>query len=443
MSQRLLVTRDSGSIFASVGGAQISVGEFLADVSACAESLPKQRYLVNLCAQRYAFSVAFFAAALRGQTNLLPTKRSNSSWPDLRREFGDIAVLSDDPNADADHRVNVAPGHNGSVASPSLEPDAVVAVAFTSGSTGTPQPHPKPWRLLSHGREMHARYLPGSSGALRGLVATVPSWHMYGLEWALLLPTTAELSLYCGNDFFPGDVVRALDSYRCPSVLVSTPVHLKAMLKTPAPEQNVNVTVCATAPLSSSLAEEVETHLQTQLFEIYGCSELGSLASRQPVQEPFWSFFPEFELQLEADRLSVAIEHLPDRVLLTDRFAAARNGRYELLGRSGDMVKVAGKRESLAHLNSLLTSIAGVDDGVFFQPEQLGLPNTGRLGAIVVAPALDDAALKTALSTQLDPAFLPRPIHRVSVLPRDRTSKLPQETLRKLIARASASTDDG
>ncbi len=442
MSQRLLVTRDSGSIFATVGGAQVSVGEFLADVSACAESLPDNRYLVNLCAHRYSFSVAFFTAALRGQTNLLPSKRSNSSWSDLRREFGQIAILNDDPQAEADHWVNFTPGHNGSVTSPSLEPDAIIAVAFTSGSTGTPQPHPKPWRLLCHGRDMHARYLPGSSRKLRGLVATVPSWHMYGLEWALLLPTTAELNLYCGNDFFPGDVVRAMNTFAFPSVLVSTPIHLKAMLKTPAPEQGVDVTVCATAPLASSLAQEVQAHLRTALFEIYGCSELGSLASRLPVKEPSWSFFPEFELRLDGDRLSVATEHLPGSVLLADRFAAAPNGRHELLGRSGDIVKVAGKRESLAHLNTLLTSITGVDDGVFFQPEKLGLPSTGRLGALVVAPDLNDAALKTALSAQLDPAFLPRPIHRVSALPRDRTSKLPQETPRQLIARASENTDD-
>ncbi len=443
MSKRLLVTRDCDSVYANVAGRSITVGEFLADVQQCAQSLPDTRYQINLCGDRYTFSVAFFAAAVRGQTNLLPSKRSQATLATLRAEYASIATLSDDPGAAADQLLEISPGSAGSATSPSLSTDSVVAVAFTSGSTGKPQPHAKPWGLLSQGRHVHARHLPGNPQHLRGLVATVPSWHMYGLEWALMMPTAAEFAVYCGNDFFPGDVIQALNSFSESSVLVSTPIHLKALLKAPAPLQRVSETVCATAPLSVTLAKQVEQHLSTRLFEIYGCSELGSLASRFTVQENSWEFFPEFRVQQRQDRLTVHTEQLPDAIELADRFAAAPNNRYELLGRASDIIKVAGKRESLANLNSILLNIDGVEDGLFYQPEAMGLADSGRLGAVVVAPTLSDATLKARLSEQLDSVFLPRPIHRLPSLPRETTSKLSIDTLRKLLHNASAENHGG
>ncbi|MGI9326422.1 MAG: AMP-binding protein [Pseudomonadales bacterium] len=437
MSKRLLVTRDCDSVYANVAGRSITVGEFLADVEQCAESLPDSRYQINLCGERYSFSVAFFAAAVRGQTNLLPSKRSQATLASLRTEYGSVTTLSDDPHAAVDQLLEISPGGAGSTTSPNLDTDCVVAVAFTSGSTGQPQPHAKPWGLLSRGRHIHARHLPGNPQLLRGLVATVPSWHMYGLEWALMMPTAAEFAVYCGNDFFPGDVVAALDSFSEPSVLVSTPIHLKALLKAPAPLQPVSETVCATAPLAATLAKQVEQHLGTRLFEIYGCSELGSLASRFTVQENSWEFFPEFSVQQQEDQLTVQTEQLPEVIELADRFAAAPGNRYELLGRASDIIKVAGKRESLANLNSVLLNIDGVEDGLFYQPEAMGLADSGRLGAVVVAPTLSDATLKARLAEQLDSAFLPRPIHRLRSLPRESTSKLSIDTLRKLLRDAS------
>ena len=99
-----------------------------------------------------------------------------------------------------------------------------------------------------------------------------------------------------------------------------------------------------------------------------------------------------------------------------------------LHGRTADLVNIAGKRTSLAHLNYHLNSIEGVRDGVFVVPEQEGEAVT-KLTAYVVAPGLSGDGLINALRQRIDAAFLPRPLHFVDALPRNETGKLPRQAL--------------
>lgn len=449
MQAPALIAREAASAYARVNGRSISAAAFCADILACAEALPDAEHVINLCLDRYQFSVGFFAALARGQTNLLPTQRDAGNIDTLRKQFRNVRVLcdsaqqhSDSANTlGADHELAQASGDNGTAESPTLEATATAAIAFTSGSTGTPRAHPKPWGLFDQGRVAHAQLLPGLpealSGQASGLVATVPCWHMYGLEWALLLPTVAPLEVFCGNDFFPLDVSAALGEYHdngATKVLISTPVHLKALLTTPVTTP-VGVTVSATAPLDRALARNLEAHLGTRLLEVYGCSEVGSLASRPTAQQSGWDFFDAFHYSLNNQTMTVTTPWLPEPITLGDGFAPASDHRFELLGRASDIIKVAGKRASLAHLNHIAQSIPGVEDAVFYQPEQLGLADTGRLGLLLVAPGLALADVKRELAKHLDRAFMPRPIYQVEALPREASSKLPQTAIATLVSR--------
>jgi acyl-coenzyme A synthetase/AMP-(fatty) acid ligase len=102
-----------------------------------------------------------------------------------------------------------------------------------------------------------------------------------------------------------------------------------------------------------------------------------------------------------------------------------------LLGRTADLVNVAGKRSSFAYLNMQLNAIPGVVDGVFFLREAAGSGQTGiaRLAAVVVAPGLNAAQLSAQLRRRIDPVFLPRPLLLVDQLPRNATGKLPEQAL--------------
>jgi acyl-coenzyme A synthetase/AMP-(fatty) acid ligase len=120
-------------------------------------------------------------------------------------------------------------------------------------------------------------------------------------------------------------------------------------------------------------------------------------------------------------------------VVLADRLELSDDGTFLLLGRQGDLVKVAGKRASLADLTARLLSIPGVEDGVIVEPSALGAEDGDRLCAFVVAPGLSAEAIRRRLAQLIDPAFLPRPLKVVAQLPRSQTGKLTRETLEVLL----------
>jgi acyl-coenzyme A synthetase/AMP-(fatty) acid ligase len=449
-----------GSLVARQHGKLIERGKFLGDIENLAEQLPDRPCVVNFCADRYRFTVAWAAAMLRAQVTLLPGSRDAAAVQALRADYPELYVLVDDEADDSPgprfaYPKLVDTGSRGKV--PAFPTDQVAAVLFTSGSTGRPNPSPRRWgRLVAGARAagvaLGLQRYPGAA-----LVATVPHAHSYGLESAVMLPLQHGLLLTADRPFFPADVAAALEGEQ-PGILVTTPVHLRALVgdavaAEPGPGFGASVragfVLSATAPLSADLAARAETAFGAPVFEIYGCSEAGQLATRRTVDGPVWRCLAGFRLHQDSAG-TWASGPDEDDVLLADEIELANAGDFILMGRTADMVNVAGKRSSLAYLTRQLIAIDGVEDGVFLRPEDdaVGAPAhdatraPARLAAVVVAPGIAAATILAALRQRIDPAFLPRPLHVVDTLPRDALGKLPRsETLRLLGAVAALSPE--
>src|SRR5207344_2166759 len=85
--------------------------------------------------------------------------------------------------------------------------------------------------------------------------------------------------------------------------------------------------------------------------------------------------------------------HVPEPTLLADVIEVIDATTFRLLGRSNDLINIAGKRSSLGHLNYHLNSIPGVLDGAFWLPPEDTTGGVVRLVAFVVAPELAPQAL--------------------------------------------------
>ena len=98
------------------------------------------------------------------------------------------------------------------------------------------------------------------------------------------------------------------------------------------------------------------------------------------------------------------------------------------------MIKVGGKRGSLAELNRRINEIPGCLDAVFVAPEP-GEHHEGRLAVVAVAPGLDRQAIIAGLAGRIDPVFYPRRVIFVDQLPRNEVGKLSREALLQLLAK--------
>ena len=424
-----------GSAFAYRNGRAVAVETFLGDVAQLADLLPERRYVVNLCTDRYRFAVGFAAALLRGQVSLLPPTEAPGVIALVASQHPDVYCLHDAAKVPASLAAMSFPERLAAATTTSRVPEVlaaqVAAIVFTSGSTGQPVPYHKTWGSLVGVALAELEILRLRSGM--ALVGTVPPQHVFGLEATVLMVMQGGLALHARRPFYPADVRAALAELPRPRGLVIAPVHLRVLLAEPDELPGAEFLLCATSPLSPQLAAQAEARFGTPLYEIYGCTESGGIASRRTTATSEWRAMTGVTLRTDDKGTWVKGGHVALEVPLPDMIELRGAGRFLLHGRTADLVNIAGKRTSLAHLNYHLNSIEGVRDGVFVVPEQQGEAVT-RLAAYVVAPGLSSEALLSALRERIDSAFLPRPLHFVDALPRNETGKLPRQSLNQIAA---------
>lgn len=429
----------------------VSLSRFLAQVRALAARLPQGSHAINLCEDRHRFMLAFCAAALRGQATLLPPSRAPAEIAREAARHADSYCLGDLDYDQPPPRYWQLPARlddgdgDGAGDTVRIDPDALAAIGFTSGSTGEPGAHPKSWASFQASTAQNLRALRGlwAADACAHLVATVPPQHMYGLEMTVLLPLLGEVAVHAGRPFFPQDILQALREVPAPRVLVTTPVHLRALVDACATETELPALaaiVSATAPMPPALAAAAESRFDCELREFFGSTETCVIAQRRSARDEAWQPFPGVRVQPQPDGCLVHAPQLPAPVALADLVDVAHDGNFVLRGRNADLLEIAGKRASLGDLTRKLLAIPGVVDGAVFQADGDGAGSVRRIAALVVAPGLDETAILEALRGSVDPVFLPRPLRCVASLPRNATGKLPQSALRALLATQAIDT---
>jgi acyl-coenzyme A synthetase/AMP-(fatty) acid ligase len=405
---------------------------FMGAAHALAQRLPSQTYCLNLCDDRLFFMLGFCAALLRGQCTLLPASRTESSLADIVRRHPHITALCDGPQTfegishlHLDASSLVAPPYD---RDDGIPPTTLATELYTSGSTGSPQAHRKTWGMLTQGAQQLAAEL-NPSGTLLG---SVPSQHMFGLESTILLSMQTGLTLAGGCHLLPQDIQSAMQRLSSPIWWATTPMHLRACVQSGLVFPRLAGILCATQTLTPELARAAEACFQSPLHEIYGCTEAGVIGLRRPAQEVAWRLLPDWDMVRRGEHTWISGPRSLGALCLSDHLEILPDGRFLLHGRHASLIKVGGKRMHLDALNQILLSVPGVQDGVFHQPVE-----GGRLTAFVVATESNPNALLAALRKQLDPVFLPRPIHWVPSLPRNAVGKLPLHALQQLLDQLS------
>ena len=423
-------------VLAWENGHAITYGHFLSDVEALADLLPEKPTVINLADDRYRFLVGFAAALVRGQTTLLPPSRAPGALGQLARDYRTSYCLVDGAEQVEPLPSYQIPKSTGSPTCTAKIPQIPInhpaVVAFTSGSTGSPRPHPKTWgSLVAVARSTGARLGIKTSDHVT-VVATVPHHHMYGLEASIMLPVQHGMAFHVGRPLFPEDVRLALAEVPSPRMLVTTPLHIRACVTAGSRLPHVECILSATAPLPSSLAKQAEALFHTHVYEVYGFTEAGSLATRRTVAEETWHVLDGITLHQDSAGCSLEAPYLREPISFPDLVSMQGPHHFVLHGRGTDLVNIGGHRGSLRNLNQKLNEIEGVQDGVFFLPDETGTSVT-RLTALVVAPGKAAEHILSELRTVIDPMFLPRPLHLVPNLPRNETGKLTREALLELL----------
>ena len=411
--------------------------DFLADVAAARLTIALHDAVCNMCRRRYDFMVLLCAALLNDQTTVLPSSRAPraieaavAGWSSVLFAESLAELRLTNPAADIGTLARQLP----------LAPGKVHV--FTSGSTGESVLHVKTWGILAGGAKLTAEVIEraGLDPDRTAIIGTTPHQHMFGLEAAVFAGLAYGYCLYDAPVFYPDDlaslVARTGALGISDLVLITSPPHLKFLQQALSQTPQVRCIISATAPLHRDVAVNLEADGDRQVFEIYGSTETGSLAWRRTAISEMWTPMEGFRLTPSDAGWFADAPHLTQGALLGDDIELGDQRQFRLLGRLGDMVRIAGKRQSLGALNAALSTMPGIRDGIVIRETVDG---DDRLSVLVVldpAGAMKPEALRHAVRAHMrehfDPVFVPRRIQIIDRLPRGETGKISASDLAAL-----------
>lgn len=426
--------RGPADLVAVRDGERITAGTLIERAATLAENLADADATTCLCRDRVNIATALLAALLRGIPCVMPHDQTADRLAWIRRQYPRAVPLTESGLAADLQALDVDRLQAGKPATATLDAisfpgDRCAVHVFTSGSTSEPRIHRKSWASLARvARSLGERFALEPDAHF---IATVPGQHVYGLEASVLLPLQNRGIIHAGKPLLPADVQQSLAQTTPPSVLVSTPFHLRQLVASELSLPSPTRVISATAPLPTWLARSVEESCSTRVVEMYGSTETGVVGTRAPTMDTDWQIMESVELRFEEDRTLVIAPYLPEAMPLNDRLGDCGHRRFRLHGRETDMVKIAGRRCSLSEIGEKIGNVPGIEDAALYLPEDEA-GSARRIVAFVRAPSLTPAGIRAALKQTLDPAFLPRPIIKVEAIPRAETGKVRRSDLDKL-----------
>jgi acyl-coenzyme A synthetase/AMP-(fatty) acid ligase len=433
--QLKLLARAGGEAIFYHNGQHYLGAELISQSAHLAAHLRNCSAVINLADNRLDFVKGFLAALIAKKTTILPANSKLETVRELLIDNPGAQVLVSSPLAwDIEQKVipEVLLASPACASAPNeywIDGRFPAVCVYTSGSTGKPKANSKTWQALVRTAEkLYQRF--ADSGALKPrsyLMGTVPSQHMYGLEMLVMLPLVSPVIGLVERGLLPDYLVSTAQSAPQPVVLISSPIHVGALAQQSADWSGFAAVISATAPLDTSLAQHIEQQHGLGVWEIYGCTEAGSMATRRTIETARWQFLPGIRLCEDAETCAVQIDHLAAQIPLQDQIDLHSDGSFELGPRNSDLIKIAGKRGSIAQITALILQHPQVSDAYVFVSDS----KFTRLSALVCATA-DADDIKRFLAQKIDDVFVPRIIRHADNLPRNANGKIIQDDVLKL-----------
>lgn len=239
---------------------------------------------------------------------------------------------------------------------------------FTSGSTGFPTAALKTQSNISS--EIEDLTSLFKDYKINKVIVTVPFIHIYGSLFGLFYPLQHNIDIIVKEHFLPNDLIDLIDNY---SLVITTPLYIKALNKISYKKDLKNsIFVSSTAPLLSDDAKEFQEKFNSNIIQIFGSTETGGIAYKYN-DESLWTPLKSVKISTnEKGELKVKSPYISDTIyekgfkktnqeIQTFDFVELINNQFKLIGRSSQILKIAGKRYSTIQIEDILERVEGIN----------------------------------------------------------------------------------
>lgn len=232
---------------------------------------------------------------------------------------------------------------------------------YTSGSTGFPIAALKTKENISSEIDDLTTLL--SSYTIKKVIVTVPFIHIYGSLFGLFYPLHNNIDIVLKEHFLPNDLLDLIDDY---SLVITTPLYIKALNKISSKKDlNKSIFISSTAPLLSEDAKEFKEKFNSNVIQIFGSTETGGIAYKQSDEE-LWTPLKSVKISTNKNsELKVNSPYVSNIIyekefkqtnyeIQTFDYVELLDNKFKLIGRSSQILKIAGKRYSTIQIENIL-----------------------------------------------------------------------------------------
>jgi long-chain acyl-CoA synthetase len=319
-----------------------------------------------------------------------------------------------------------------------------VLLKFTSGTTGAPRAiRFRSEQLLADCRNICETMAITDRDLNFGVI---PISHSYGFS-SLLTPLIVRgVSLALSNDRIPRAIIDGLAASRA-TVFPGMPVFYQSFceMNEPPPLPDLRLCISAGALLSTETARAFDEKFRRKIHSFYGASECGGICYvREP--QPIPGFVGEAMSGVSLELIDPEVSHsfirvrsravadgyfpVPDEdklghgIFVPDDLLGKTARGYRIVGRSSDLINVAGKKVHPAEVEAEILRCEGVQEVIVFGRESER--RNQEVAACVVAKGLTEGELLAHCRVRLSSWQVPRRIYFVEAIPvneRGKTSR--------------------
>ncbi|GGE66777.1 AMP-binding protein [Massilia psychrophila] len=209
----------------------------------------------------------------------------------------------------------------------------------TSGSAGIPKRCTHPVSSLWQEVAVLAALLPGR----RRILSAVPSHHIYGFLFTVLLPQAPGMQDLDVLDVRGSSAARLAHELRAGDLVVAHPEFWRAALQSQPLFAPGVIGVTSSAPCPDELAEALLAAGLDKLIQVYGSSETGGVGWRESAAAPFQAF-PYWRRVAEDDAVleRTLLDGACARCAIQDTLEWVGTDTFRPAGRIDQAVQVAG-----------------------------------------------------------------------------------------------------
>ena len=244
---------------------------------------------------------------------------------------------------------------------------------FTSGSTGFPLGALKTKENIISEIEVLSSLL--KKYEIKKVIVTVPFIHLYGSLMGIFYPLFNDIDIILKEHFLPNDLLDIIDEN---SLIVTTPLYIKSLNRiNSSKDLSKSLFISSTAPLLSDDAKEFKEKFSSNILQIFGSTETGGIAYKfndeilwTPLEKVTTSLNETNELKVKSDFISNIVFEKEfkqtNQQIQTFDYVEFINNKFKLIGRSSQILKIAGKRYSTIQIENILEKIEGIEKAVVF-----------------------------------------------------------------------------